>query len=79
MMKRLIVTAMATVLMASTVIAQQKPAAPAGKGVPALQGVWGVLTINGQSIPDGGMSMTLTITGENYAQANADYIDMVTG
>ena len=67
-MRRVAVLLMAVVVaLAPALLAQEKPAA--GKGVPALQGVWGVLTINGQSISGGGMSMTLTITGENYTQA----------
>jgi uncharacterized protein (TIGR03067 family) len=67
-MKRIAVILVAAgIAFGSTLVAQEKPAAD--KGVPALQGVWSVLSINGQSSADAGMTMTLTITGENYVQA----------
>lgn len=67
-MRRVRVLLIASVVaLAPALLAQEKPAA--GKGVPALQGVWGVVSINGKPIADGGMAMTLTITGENYTQA----------
>lgn len=67
-MKRIAVILVAAgVALGSTLIAQEKPAAD--KGVPALQGVWTVVSINGQSSADAGMTMTLTITGEKYVQA----------
>ena len=67
-MKRIAVILVAAgVALGSTLVAQEKPAAD--KGVPALQGVWNVLTINGQATADAGMTMTLTITGDKYVQA----------
>jgi uncharacterized protein (TIGR03067 family) len=55
------------VAIAPALMAQQKPA-DAAKGVPALQGTWNILTINGQSIADSGTTMTMEITGDKYAQ-----------
>lgn len=55
------------IALAPAVAAQEKPADPA-KTLAAFQGLWAVLTINGQSIADGGMAMTLEITGDKYAQ-----------
>ena len=67
-MKRIAVILVAAgVALGSTLVAQEKPAAD--QGVPALQGVWTVLTTNGQAMADLGMTMTLTITGEKYVQA----------
>jgi uncharacterized protein (TIGR03067 family) len=60
------VTFAAALGLSSAAIAQQKPAE--ASGVAAMQGLWGVLTINGQSMSDAGVTMTLTITGEKYAQ-----------
>ncbi len=34
-----------------------------------MQGTWAVVTINGQALADGGMQMSLTFTGEQYAQS----------
>ncbi len=66
-MKRIALMLMTAAMVAgATLAAQEKPAA---KGVPALQGTWTILTFNGQSAADAGMTMTLTVTGENYAQA----------
>lgn len=66
-MKRIALMVMSVGLLAgATLVAQEKPAA--AKGVPALQGTWTILTFNGQSAADAGMTMTLTVTGENYAQ-----------
>jgi hypothetical protein len=67
-MKRIAVILLAAgIALGSTLVAQDKPAAD--KGVPAMQGVWTVLTTNGQAMADVGMTMTLTITGEELQSA----------
>ena len=65
-MKHLLI-ALATVVLAAQVIAQETPKAknPAA----ALQGTWVVTSINGQTPPEGSPEMTLTFTGEKYQQA----------
>jgi uncharacterized protein (TIGR03067 family) len=68
-MKRIAVIVVAAGLaLGSALVAQEKPADPAAKGVPAMQGTWMVLTINGQPVADAGVTMTLAIDGEKYTQ-----------
>lgn len=55
-------------VLTGAVVAQEKPAAPAAAGVPALQGTWTIQTIDGKSLADAGMAMTLAIAGEKYTQ-----------
>ena len=66
-MKRIaVILVTAGVAFGSTLVAQEKPAAD--KGVPSMQGTWAILTINGQSMADAGMTMLFAVTGDKYAQ-----------
>ena len=63
--------ALAVVLVAPSVYvsaqAGSSKTAPAGV-IKALQGEWVVATINGESLATGGTEMSLTFTGDKYAQ-----------
>src|SRR5687767_2342160 len=68
-MKRLGLLNLALVVgLTGAAIAQEKPAAPAAAGVPALQGTWTIHTIDGKSLVDAGVAMTFAIAGEKYTQ-----------
>jgi len=41
----------------------------AAKALASIQGTWVVSTINGQALADSGTEMTLTVTGDKYAQS----------
>lgn len=77
-MKRVLTFALATAMTTvgfaqtqTTAARQQAPAKPEAtmsKLLTSLQGVWVIVTANGQDAPAGAPEITLTITGEKYAQ-----------
>jgi len=65
-MKHLL-TAATVLTLVATAAAQEKPA-DAAKTLAAFQGNWVITSINGQSLADSGMEMSLAITGNAYVQ-----------
>ena len=64
-------TAIAGVAIAVSMIAQAPKVAKdatATKGPAALQGTWGITSINDQPAPEGAPEMTLTFSGDKYNQ-----------
>lgn len=55
-------------MLTAGVAAQEAPKDAAAKAVASVQGTWAIATINGQSLADGGMQMSLVFTGDKYAQ-----------
>jgi uncharacterized protein (TIGR03067 family) len=64
----------------ATVFALAVPAATqdaakeaAAKALASVQGTWAIVTVNGES--NGGMTMSLTFTGDKYAQTTNGAVD----
>ena len=67
---------LATVLaVAIPVPAQDAGKEAVAKAVASIQGTWLIVTINGQSLGDAGMEMSLTFTDDKYAQTTNGNVD----
>ncbi len=60
----------ALLMLTAGVAAQEAPKDAAAKALATVQGSWTIATINGQSLAEGGMQMSLVFTGDKYAQVS---------
>ena len=67
-MKNLAVLAMLLTFTAGAVAQTAKPADPNASALASLQGKWVINSLNGQAATEGGMEVSLTFTGDKYAQ-----------
>ena len=67
-MKHLAMVAMLLTLTAGALAQGAKPADPNAAALASLQGKWVIASLNGQSVGEGGMEVSLTFTGDKYAQ-----------
>jgi uncharacterized protein (TIGR03067 family) len=68
-MKHLALLVMLLTFGAGALAQGAKPADPNASALAGLQGKWVITSLNGQAVGEGGMEVSLTFTGDKYAQA----------
>jgi uncharacterized protein (TIGR03067 family) len=67
-MKQFAILALLLAFVPAVLAQGAKPADPNAAALASLQGKWVINSLNGQSAPEGGMEISLTFTGDKYAQ-----------